>query len=258
MNKKKNTAAIPSTETQMHGLPRIPNKKDIIYYPHCRQIDISGLDYYPNYVSQEEGKRIMEIIDSNPWIHEIRRRQQHYGFVYYHTRHNLPSIQPSEQVKVNDKRLPLESFNFLIERMIKDGIFPEEDPPTQCLVNEYLGNTRIASHVDNVNAFGDVVAGLSLISPCYMTMRLHADTSQETRFLMEPGSLYVLKDDARFKWQHGITQMKHFTIPNTDVVIHRDEQYRRVSLTFRKILVQGIKNGEDPTHEEELLWRRSD
>ncbi len=45
----------------------------------------------------------------------------------------------------------------------------------------------------------------------------------------------------RYRWQHGITQMKHFTLPHTGETVYRDASYRRLSLTFRRILVQGTK-----------------
>lgn len=232
---------------------RFSKKEDIIYFPNLPRIEIEGLEYFPNYISKEEEEELFKKIDNNDWIKAVRRRQQHYGYVYYHTRNNIPLVQPSKQEK-QPHLLPLSTFDFLISRMIKDEIFPIHDPPTQCLVNEYIEDVRIASHLDNFNAFGDTIAGLSLGSCCYMTMRYHENPKIETKFLMESGSLYVMKKDARYKWQHGITKMKHFINPKTEQIIHRDNTFRRISLTFRKILVQGTKNGENPLHEEELTW----
>lgn len=211
-----------------------------------------GLEYYPSYVTEEEAALLMRIVDSNPFSKDIRRRQQHYGIKYYHTRDNRPSIQPSSQA--DKDAFPLSQFDFLIARMTEDGIFSPDDPPTQCLVNEYLLNVRIASHLDNFKAFGPVVAGLSLGDTCLMTMRLAEDERVETKFFMDTRSLYVMRGDARYKWKHGITAMKHFINPLTQQIVHRDEKYRRISLTFRKILQ--TKNGDDPHQEEDLRWRR--
>eukprot|EP00761_Pharyngomonas_kirbyi_P003598 gb/GECH01003602.1/.p1 GENE.gb/GECH01003602.1/~~gb/GECH01003602.1/.p1 ORF type:complete len:233 (+),score=62.65 gb/GECH01003602.1/:1-699(+) len=209
----------------------------IIYDPNFTQHDLPGFEYYHNYVTEEEAEQLMKIIDSNQWNKDIRRRQQHYGYVYYHTRHNLPEIQRFQQ----PQEVPsLDVFDWLIERMNRDGIFPPEEPPTQCLVNEYIANTRIATHVDNSNAFGSVVAGLSLLEPVQMMFRLIEDESIETKLLLEPRSLYVLKNSARYDWKHGITQMKTVEMPDGKIV-HRDENYRRISLTFREILTGGIK-----------------
>jgi len=231
---------------------------NLIYYesesiPAPDPVKIPGLFYYPDYISPLESDKLLEIIDGNPWIKEIRRRQQHYGFLYYHTRHNLGTLQPIDQV--NDVCLSLKSFDFLIERMINDCIFPKNDPPTQCLVNEYIGNHRIASHLDDFQAFGDVIAGLSLIEPCYMTMKLVDEPRVYLKFLMENRSLYVMKDDARYKWKHGITAMKHYDNPKTKEKYYRGLNWRRVSLTFRKILVDGTKKSyEDKKKDESCTW----
>lgn len=231
---------------------RVFDPKKMQFEPDCEKIMIPGLEYLPDYVSEEEEAAIMKIIDSNPWSTAISRRQQHYGLVYYHTRHNLASIQPINQPTAV---LPLEAFDFIVKRLIEDGFFPKEDPPTQCLVNEYIEQQRIASHVDNPDAFGDVVVSLSLVQPCYMTMRLEEDESQETRVLMERRSLLVMRDDARFKWKHGITAKKHFIIPNTGEVVHRDEHYRRISLTFRKLLEKRKKLDQHaPVKTETCIW----
>ncbi len=231
---------------------RVFDPKTIQFEPNHPKILIPGLEYFPNYVTEEEEAAMMNIIDSNSWSTAISRRQQHYGIVYYHTRHNLASIQPVDQP---DQVLPLTVFEFVIQRLMQDGFFKKEDPPTQCLVNEYVEQQRIASHVDNPDAFGDVVVSLSLVQPCYMTMRLEEDESQETRVLMERRSLLVLRGDARFKWKHGITAKKHFIIPNTGEVIHRDEHYRRISLTFRKLLEKRKKLDQSaPVKTETCTW----
>ena len=237
------------------NLPRVFSPSDIIYYEKdaIEPPKIPGLFYYPNYISPSEYEKLLQIIDNNPWVKEIRRRQQHYGYLYYHTRHNLTTLQPTDQIY--DKFLPLESFDFLIERMMNDGIFPKDDPPTQCLVNEYIGNHRIASHMDDFNAFGDVIAGLSLIEPCYMTLKLAENPKTQMKFLMENRSLYILKDDARYKWKHGITAMKYYDNPRTGEKYYRGIQWRRVSLTFRKILVEGTKKSyEGLKKDESCTW----
>lgn len=45
---------------------------------------------------------------------------------------------------------------------------------------------------------------------------------------LEPRSLLILKDDARYKWKHGITSRK------SDNGVKRQ---KRVSLTFRKVIL---------------------
>jgi alkylated DNA repair dioxygenase AlkB len=57
-------------------------------------------------------------------------------------------------------------------------------------------------------------------------------SNQKTSKLLEPQSLLVMKNDARYKWQHGIAARK------TDKI---DGQFftrqRRVSLTFRNVII---------------------
>ena len=211
------------------------------------------MQYYSNYITKEEEEYLLKIIDSNPWCKDIRRRQQHIGYKYYHTRHNLPFSQPLEQPK---DILPLKPFEFLITRLEQDGIFPIDNHlPTQILVNEYIEDQRIASHKDNEEAFGKDVISLSLLDPVYMTMKKCEDINIETKVLMERRSILVLKGDARFKWKHGITKMKHYPNPVTGETIHKGKNFRRVSLTIRKILINGTKKTfEGDPNDDTCTW----
>ena len=70
------------------------------------------------------------------------------------------------------------------------------------LVNEYLPGQGIALHRD-YEPFGRTVVSLSLLSPCVMDFR-HRPTGRRERLLLEPRSLLVLSDEARYDWEHGI------------------------------------------------------
>src|SRR5438045_9721394 len=74
------------------------------------------------------------------------------------------------------------------------------------LVNEYLPGQGIAPHRDDA-PFGRVVASLSLLSPCVMDFR-HRPTGRREQLLLEPRSLLVLSDEARYDWEHGIAARK--------------------------------------------------
>lgn len=214
-------------------------------------ISIKGLYYIPDFVTEDEEKKIMSCIDSNKWCTAISRRTQHYGYVYYETRCNIPEIQPVQQPEA----FSMKPLQFIIERLIKLGIFPKNDPPTQILVNEYIQNKGISLHVDSSKSFGDTIVGLSLLAPCFMTFRHVKDEKLETKIVLERRSLYVLKDEARFDWKHGITKMKHLKMPNKDEIVHRDQNYRRVSLTIRKILTEGTKKiTKDSPKDPSCTW----
>ena len=55
---------------------------------------IQGLLYYPSFLTPSESERVMGIVDVNGWSREIKRRQQFYGVVYYHTTRDYKKLQP--------------------------------------------------------------------------------------------------------------------------------------------------------------------
>jgi len=215
------------------------------------QSDVEGLVYIPNFLTQEEHDRLLELIDGNEFSTVIHRRQQFYGETYYHTTHNLARIQPVD-AKDGEIYHPIEQMKWLIDKLIENGVFTHDGDsyPTQCLVNEYVRNMGIASHFDDTEAFGDVIAAISLGDPIYMTMKLpkeHSNSCQdildEKNIFIEPRSLFVMKGASRNAWRHGIRKAKRFHHPVTGEVIVRDMSYRRVSITIRKLL-----DGRKRTH----------
>lgn len=46
------------------------------------QIIISGLKYIEEYITAEQEDRLIKLIDSSPWITDLKRRVQHYGYKY--------------------------------------------------------------------------------------------------------------------------------------------------------------------------------
>jgi alkylated DNA repair dioxygenase AlkB len=103
--------------------------------------------------------------------------------------------------------------------------------PDQVIVNEYQPGQGISSHIDCVPCFTDTIISLSLGSACVMNFT-GVPTGEKIPVLLEPRSIVVLKDDARYKWTHSIPARKvdHFY----GQTITRE---RRVSLTFRKVII---------------------
>ena len=44
--------------------------------------NISGLRYIPNFISAAQSAELLERIDKQDWQAELRRRVQHYGYIY--------------------------------------------------------------------------------------------------------------------------------------------------------------------------------
>lgn len=181
---------------------------------------IPGLRYIPEYITRQEEAALIRTIDAQPWITELKRRVQHYGYRYdYKAR----SVTPESRLG------PLPEWLMpYCARVHADGHFPKV--PDQVIVNEYQPGQGIAPHIDCVPCFTDTIASLSLGSSCIMEFT-HVETEQKIPMMLEPRSLVILSDDARYRWQHAIPHRKSDryngqTFPRS----------RRLSLTFRKVI----------------------
>jgi alkylated DNA repair dioxygenase AlkB len=171
---------------------------------------IPGLSYLRDYLSEKQETELAAAIDLEPWDTTWKRRRQLYGWSYGHAE------QPVRPILACGLRLA--------ERMHHDGI--SDRPFNQMLINEYLPGQGISLHRD-YEPFDRTVVSLSLLSPCVMDFR---DSKNERResLLLEPRSLLVLSDEARYEWQHGIAPRKKDRWHGG--VVERD---RRLSVTFR-------------------------
>ena len=185
---------------------------------------VPGLNYLPHYLSGEEQEQLLAIIDRKPWLTDLKRRVQHYGYRYDYRRHTVDRslfLGPLPQWAVA-----------LAGRFVDEGWTPR--PPDQLIVNEYAPGQGIAMHVDCVPWFGDPILVVSLGSPCVMLFSLPR-TGRRLPLLLEPGSLYVMQGKARYEWEHGIMARK------SDVYSgRRFQRGRRLSLTFRTMLQQAF------------------
>jgi len=236
-----------------------------------RVTHIAGLEYYPNFLNAQEQSQLLDLIDNQPWQSGIiARRQQFYGQVYYHTSFKSQDLQPTnaseENVADNEQStgIPLHSSGMQDWLERTRPFFASEDGhhatslPSQVLVNEYRNNLGIASHFEDVQAFGSIIVTISLVRPIYMTLKRPVErTNSCTEYLdiqkifLEPGSLLVMKDQARYEYRHGIGKAKWVHMPGVgetnECSIKRDDSYRRVSLTIRHLL-QGrrkVRSEED-------------
>ncbi|KAJ3286971.1 hypothetical protein HDU79_006097 [Rhizoclosmatium sp. JEL0117] len=212
-----------------------------------------GLWYVPDVLSLAQESRILQTISETPFDESsIRRRLQFHGEVYYHTTHDLTSLQPS-----NPLTNPLEKVQWLINHILTSTstLYTPGIPPSQLLVNEYLGNTGLSCHLEDPLAFGHYIYTISLINPVWMDLKPILNDSEPSntntipkqrsestvdevnplpmRILLEPRSVLILAGDARYRWMHGITKTKSVQLPGGTESVPRDEGYRRISLTLR-------------------------
>lgn len=185
------------------------------------EIDISGLTYIPDFISAQEQDFLLSQIDQQPWLADLKRRVQHYGYKYDYQ---------ARTVDNNAYLGPLPDWlSSLCKKLHQDGIFPL--PPDQVIVNEYLPGQGISAHIDCVPCFADIIASLSLGSPCVMEFS-NPKTGEKKSIVLKDRSLIVLSGPARYEWQHAIPAQKSDIINGI-----KTERTRRVSLTFRNIIL---------------------
>src|SRR4051812_13533970 len=90
-------------------------------------LGISGLVYCRGLLTPEEQRHVLHEVDARPWLNDLKRRVQHYGYKYdYKARTVNPSMYvgslPPFAVEVAERLLKLD----LVEEM-----------PDQLIVNEY-------------------------------------------------------------------------------------------------------------------------
>lgn len=203
-------------------------QKDIVLLPESKKVhlneseDISkvvGLEYVPEFISIEEHDELLSYIHSEKWLDDLKRRVQHYGFKYdYKTRY----------VDYSMKIGNLPTWILGLSTKLYDLGYMDE-VPDQMIVNEYLPGQGISAHVDCEPCFGDTIISLSLGSLCVMKF-CNKLSNEKIEVLLEPRSIVILKEDARYKWTHEIAPRKKDTFKNRE--FHRNT---RISLTFRNI-----------------------
>jgi alkylated DNA repair dioxygenase AlkB len=184
--------------------------------------DIKGLNYLPNFITQLEHDLLLKQIDSQPWLSDLKRRVQHYGYRYnYKARRIDPSLHIGA---LPDWGLDLAS------KLYNENIISEL--PDQLIVNEYQPGQGISRHIDCVPCFAETIISLSLGSSCVMDFT-RVSTGEKISVLLEPRSIVVLKDDARYQWMHSIAARKVDRFQGQTIT-----RERRLSLTFRKVIIQ--------------------
>ncbi|MBO6640184.1 MAG: alpha-ketoglutarate-dependent dioxygenase AlkB [Roseitalea sp.] len=180
-----------------------------------------GATYIPDFVSSAVEVSLVRQIDAVPWITELKRRVQHYGYGYDYRARTV----------TDDAYLgPLPDWLMGLGARLKDlGWFKRI--PDQVIVNEYEPGQGIAAHIDCVPCFAGTIASLSLLSAC--TMRFEEQSSgEQLTHILEPRSLLLLQGPARFDWNHAIPARKSDVIEG-----QRVPRGRRLSLTFRNVVM---------------------
>ncbi len=184
---------------------------------------IPGLSIYPDFISEEMERQLLAEIDQQIWIVDYKRRLQYYGY-----RNELDAPYDLIKFPVEIPPLILELSKTIVAQKLL-GMQPD-----QVIINEYVPGEGIIPHKDR-NYFENQICGVNLGSGCIM--RFIKDRTKETVDLEIPRrSLYIMQDEVRKKWKHGIPPRKKDNINGN--LQHRE---RRVSITYRKVKPTQVK-----------------
>jgi alkylated DNA repair dioxygenase AlkB len=145
----------------------------------------------------------------------MRRRVRQFGYRYSFSRR---SVAPG------DYKEPLPEWATAIAlRLYQDKLMPEV--PNHMLANRYLPGEGISFHVDSPQF--TTIVDLSLLSACVMEFR-HVKTREKQKIWLEPRSLLILDDEARWEWEHSIPYRQRDRFAGKEHI-----RELRISLTFR-------------------------
>jgi alkylated DNA repair dioxygenase AlkB len=183
---------------------------------------LSGLYLYPDFINETKEEQLLNEIDSHTWIVDYLRRLQYYGY-----RNELD--KPYDLIPFPIPMPPL--IYQLSQEIVEQNILLLQ--PDQVIINEYVPGEGIKPHKDRAY-YENQICGVNLGSGCIM--RFIKGKNEEVIDIEIPRrSLYVMQDDARKKWSHGIPPRKKDNINGT--LKHRE---RRVSITYRKVKLKRV------------------
>lgn len=180
---------------------------------------IPGLTLIQNFINPQEHEQLVSQIESMAWGSIGSRKVQQYGFKYNYR---------SRGVNKSDKICEIPEFcDFVVERMIEKELI--QRAPDQCIINKYDSGQGIGRHIDST-VFGDIIISLSLCAPILFEFGKYENCKAQEKheFWIKPMTLLIMKDDARYKWQHCIPKRK-FDVVNGQKILRG----MRISLTFR-------------------------
>lgn len=186
--------------------------------------DVPGLYISESVLTSEMESDIIKWLDTRKWSTSLSRRTQHFGYIYDYSSVNLEKGDPFESWITN-----------ISKWLIANKTMPSVD---QCIVNEYYKLQGIGKHIDGkrgnrANIFGPVIVSISLNED---TNFIFTDTvtKKKVEVYAPRRSMIVMSGDSRYTWTHEIP--KRSIVNNGDKVIRKEDNYRRISLTFRNII----------------------
>ncbi len=169
---------------------------------------VTGLFLIPRYLDTETCGKIEKQINKYKWTpvsnYKNSREVVQFGYTYSYDRSGVS--------KTDD--IPAELLDLTKEMNQK---FNTKIAFDQLIINKYEKGQGISAHVDHTKYFGDTILCITLMNP---VTAIFTKNKQEVMIELEPGSVYIMSGDARYKWTHQMRQTKG----------------TRISLTYRTVI----------------------
>ena len=192
---------------------------------------VLGVLVVPDFVSVEEETRLIDNIDSIPWVESQSGRRKHdFG----------PKVNfKRKKIKLNSFKGFPEYSRFLLERLASVDRLSDFLPVEMCNLDyQPSKGAAIDPHFDDFWLWGERLVTLNLLSEtCYTLTQSYS--SDEIIIHLPIRSLVVLYGDARYKWMHSIAR-QHI-------------QTRRIGITIRELTPLFLEGGELEATGKELL-----
>jgi len=161
-----------------------------------------GLLYQEEFLSQE---------DESDLLAEIRRLPlEEAKYKAFSAKRRIAAYGSSYDFETNVLAPAPEIPQFLLPLRSKVSALLEtaETRFVHALVTEYRPGTELGWHRD-IGEFG-IVAGISLAGTCRMRFRRYPPAKGAKVFSLDltPRSVYVLRDEIRWRWQHSVARTK--------------------------------------------------
>ncbi len=184
---------------------------------------VLGLYYVSDVLSLEIMKEISAALDVGEWEPAMNGRVvKQFGFSYDYKKRSLKGKAPA---------FPdwLTAIAELLDTQCRSLELKNVSKFNQCIVNKYDPGEGISPHTD-APVFGDIIGCFTIGSGATMTFTPIGRGSSSHMVYTQPGSVYVMSGDARYKWKHEMPCRK---VDEVDGV--RLKRGKRISLTFRQV-----------------------
>lgn len=160
----------------------------------------AGLAYTADFIGAEEENQLLLAIRDVP-MHDA----QYYEYMAKRRVASFGASYDFESRQLHDAA-PVPEFLIPLRRRVADCVSLPEDSFAQTLITEYRPRTPLGWHRDALNY--ELVVGVSLGGRCRIRFRPYPPRRgrDPKTFALElaPRSMYVMRDEVRWNWQHSI------------------------------------------------------